>query len=105
MKTSGLFLVALVLFSSFAFAASQTLTGKVSDDMCGRKHMLAGKSDAQCTRECIKAGSHYALVSGDKIYKLTGADARLDKHAGAKVTITGEVKGDSVQVTNVVPAN
>jgi len=49
---------ALILVSSFAFGAGQTLTGTLGDDMCGKKHMMPGKSDAECTRECVKAGSH-----------------------------------------------
>jgi len=39
-----------------AFAADQTLTGKVSDAMCGAKHQMAG-NDASCTRTCVKGGS------------------------------------------------
>lgn len=105
MKTTQLvFAAALILVTSFAFGATTTLTGTVGDDMCGKKHMMPGKSDAECTRLCVKAGSHYALRVGDKVYKLNGAAAQLDKYAGAKVTITGDVQGDSVQVAEVAPA-
>jgi hypothetical protein len=104
MNTKCLFLATLILLSPFALAANQTLTGAVSDDMCGKKHMSSGKSDADCTRECVKLGSGYALVVGDKVYKLKGAADQLDKYAGAKVTVTGDVKGDTVQVAKVAPA-
>ena len=87
-----------------AFAADQTLTGKVSDAMCGAKHQMAG-NDASCTRTCVKGGSKYALVVGDKVYTLETTDnAALDKLnelAGASAKVTGEVKGDSVAVKSV----
>ncbi len=104
MKISKLFLVILVLFSAFAFAATQTLTGTVSDDMCGKKNMSPGKSDAQCTRECVKMRSGYALVVGDKVYKLKGAADQLDKYAGARAAVTGDAKGDTIQVSAIAPA-
>lgn len=104
MKKPCLYLVVTILLCSFALAAGQTLTGTVSDDMCGKKHMSAGKSDAACTRECIQMGAGYALVVGDKVYKLKGAADQLNQYAGAKVTVTGEVKGDTVQVAKVAPA-
>jgi len=104
MNKPRLFGVVLILLSSFALAANQTFTGTVTDDMCGRKHMSPGKSDAVCTRECVQMGSGYALVVGDKIYKLKGAADQLNKLAGSKVVVSGEVKGDTVQVTSVATA-
>ncbi len=103
MKNAWLVLATAVLLSSFALAANQTLTGTVSDDMCGKTHMVKDKSAADCTRECVKMGAGYALVVGDKVYKLKGASDQLNQLAGSKATITGEVKGDTVQVTKVVP--
>src|SRR5512143_3943994 len=84
-----------------AFASEQTLTGKVSDAMCGAKHGMGG-GEAKCTRECVKGGSKYALVVGDKVYTLETSDkAALDKLnelAGASAKVTGEVKGETVAV-------
>ena len=48
-------------------------TGKVSDAMCGKAHMMSG-SDAACTRACVAKGSKYALVVGDKVYTLDASD-------------------------------
>ncbi len=42
-------------------AAPKTLTGTVSDSMCGAHHMEKDKSAAECTRECVKKGTKYAL--------------------------------------------
>ncbi|MFY9559276.1 MAG: hypothetical protein WAQ52_03495 [Terriglobales bacterium] len=87
-----------------ALAADKTLTGKVSDAMCGVKHQMAG-NDAACTRECVRQGSKYALVVGDKVYTLETTDkAALDKLnelAGSAAKVTGEVKGDTIAVKSV----
>jgi hypothetical protein len=108
--------LALLVISWGAFAQSQktdksksgketTLTGQVSDTMCGAKHMMPGKSAADCTRECVKGGSDYALVVGEKVYTLKGDKSELDKYAGEKVTVKGTVSGDTVTAQSVAPAN
>ena len=91
----------LMLTASFAIAQAETLTGTVSDTMCGKKHMMSGKSDADCTRACVKEGSDYALVVGDKVYTLKGDKAALDKLAGATATVTGTTKGDTITVASI----
>ena len=87
-----------------AWAADTTMTGKVSDAMCGAKHMMAG-NEASCTHECVKGGSKYALVVGDKVYILETADKsaldKLSELAGASAKVTGEVKGDTIAVKSV----
>ncbi len=82
-------------------AAAVTVSGVISDAMCGAKHMMKDKSAAECTRECVKKGSKFALVSGDKLYILEGHEAELDKYAGQRVTISGMLQGDTITV-NVV---
>lgn len=84
-------------------AAGQSYTGTVSDTMCGAKHMMAG-SPADCTRACVKQGSDYALVVGDKVYTLKGDAAELDKYAGQKVKVTGKLDGTTLQASTVAPA-
>src|SRR5262245_36484905 len=84
-----------------AFAAEQTFKGVISDTMCGRKHMMPGKSDAQCIQECIKAKSKYALIADDKIYTLQGSNADLDKLAGKRVQVTGDFDGTYLRVTKI----
>ena len=81
--------------------SSQTLTGTVSDSMCGAKHMMTNVTPAQCTRECVKQGSDYALVSGDKVYTLKGSTKELDKYAGQSVTVTGKLSGNTFTVESV----
>ena|ERR1035441_2431754 len=83
-------------------AATQPFDGVISDSMCGKKHtMAAGKTDAQCIQECIKSGSSYALVVGDKVYKLTAKPETIAPFAGKTVHIEGDVKGNTITVTSI----
>jgi hypothetical protein len=84
--------------------AQKTLTGVVSDAMCGQTHMMKDKPDADCLRYCVKQGTKYALVVGKSLYTLEGHQAELDKYAAKKVTVKGTVKGESMTVESVVPA-
>ena len=98
----------LFLFIATAFAAGgKTFTGTVSDSMCGAKHMMAGDA-ASCTRACAGKGSKYALVVGEKVYTLETSDKSaldtLDKQAGAKVTVTGTEKDNTITVSKVTAA-
>lgn len=83
----------------------ETMEGVVSDPMCGKKHMLPGKTDAQCTKECLKASGKYALVAGNKMYTLSGAVSEVEKYAGRKVRIAGDVDGNAIRVNSVAEAS
>jgi hypothetical protein len=97
----------LTLPSAFAAGKPQTYTGKVSDAMCGAKHMMPGDG-AACLRECVSKGSKYALVVGDKVYTLDSSDkatlAQLDKLADQQAKVTGKADGDTIAVTAVAAA-
>ncbi len=94
----------LVMASVPVLAQTKTLTGEVSDAMCGAKHAMPGDA-AACTRACVGKGSAYALVVGEKVYTLDAKDKAvmqdLDKAAGKQAKVTGEVKGDTVEVASV----
>ncbi|MBZ5654315.1 MAG: hypothetical protein LAO56_03445 [Acidobacteriia bacterium] len=100
----GMQLLAGLAVPALGAGKSQTLTGTVSDAMCGAKHQMPGDA-AGCTRACVKHGSKYALVVGDKVYTLETADqATLDKLndlAGASAKVTGDVDGDTIAVKSV----
>ena len=87
-----------------ASATPKTLTGTVSDSMCGAHHMEKDKSADDCTRECVKKGTKYALVIGKKVYALDGHEAELDKLAGERATVKGSVMGEMVMVDSVAAA-
>src|ERR1700688_5065924 len=92
---TGALLGAALIPASFA-AKAETFTGTVSDAMCGAKHMMEG-DPAACLRACVKKGSKYALVVGEKVYTLDAKDKatldQLDKLAAAKATVKGEANG------------
>lgn len=86
----------------FAAPAEQTFNGVVTDTMCGKQHMAKNESPAKCTRECVKSGSaDYALMVGDKMYKLEGDKSAIDKYAGEKATVKGTAQGDTITVSSI----
>ena len=103
----GTLTLALALSISAFAAGTQTFTGEVGDAMCGAKHDMGG-SKADCTRDCVKQGSKYALVVGDKVYTLETKDKaaldQLDKLAGMQAKVTGTADKDTIQVSSVAPA-
>jgi hypothetical protein len=82
----------------------KSLTGVVSDAMCGSTHMAKDKSPAECTRMCVKDGQKYALVADKHVYTLEGHEVELDKYAARKVTVRGMLNGNTLSVASVAPA-
>src|SRR3954466_2122154 len=97
---AGLWITSVAAFSQ----SSQTLTGTVTDTMCGAKHMMTNVTPAQCTRECLKQGSDFGLLSNGKVYTLKGDTKQIDKYAGETVTVTGKVTGTTLVVSAISPA-
>lgn len=80
------------------------LQGVITDTMCGAKHMVSG-DDAKCVRTCVKGGSHFALLVGEKVYELAGQNEELDKLAGKTAEVSGAMNEDGVfRVASVRPA-
>ena len=65
--------------------------------------MMQGKTAAECTRECVKQGSDFALVSGGKIYTMKGNKSQFDKFAGENVVVKGKVSGTTISVDSIRP--
>jgi len=94
------------------FAAEQTWTGRISDNLCNASHTKMATSvfppfeDPQCTLECIKAGGKFVFVDKDeKLLQIANQDFEdLKKHPGVPVTLTGELKGDVITITKIEPA-
>jgi hypothetical protein len=72
LRISALFLSVALSTVAASAQSNQTFTGTVSDAMCGAHYMMQGKTPAQCTRECVKQGADFALVSGGQVYTLKG---------------------------------
>jgi hypothetical protein len=66
--------------------------------------MAKDKTAAECTRECVKKGTKYALVVGKKVYTLEGHEAELHKLAGERATVKGSMMGEMVMVESVSAA-
>jgi hypothetical protein len=66
--------------------------------------MMQGKTPAQCTRECVKQGSDFALVSGGKVYTLKGNKTQFDKFAGENVIVNGNASGTTISVDSIAPS-
>ncbi len=96
--------LALIASLTTMAAAPKSFTGALSDSMCGAKHMMPGKTDAECTRECVKANSKYALVVDKKVYTLSGPQDEFSRLAGKRVRVTGEQSGDTIAVKSITPA-
>jgi hypothetical protein len=69
--------------------------------MCGAHHMMKDATAAQCTRECVKQGSDFALASGGKVYTLKGDKAQFNKFAGENVVVKGKVSGTTISVDSI----
>lgn len=99
----------LAMVPHLVASSTQTLTGKVSDAMCGvkLKHSEDG-TPADCVRACVGKGANYALVVDDKVYTLSTSDQavleELNKLAWEEAKVTGTVNGDSISVKSVTAA-
>jgi hypothetical protein len=87
----------------FAFAAASAMaadvTGYVMDESCSTKPAMKGNE--ACAARCIKGGQKAVLVTEEgKVYKIAEQD-KVTAHAGHKVTITGKVDGDTINVESV----
>jgi hypothetical protein len=80
----------------------RVFAGLVTDDRCGGRHdMDSGKSPMECTKMCVRNGSKYVLVEGDKKYALAGNESELDGLAGQRVKIVGSLDGNTIKVTSI----
>lgn len=131
MKSKMMFKLAMIGFASICAvlpsAASQSsaqadtnavsITGKVSCSRFGRGSVTArkGMSVAQTIQYCANfQGGGYTLVSGNRIYRLTGDTKQLAKMSGQTVAVAGRMVPEptntssvalmgTVSVTEVVP--
>jgi len=108
--------VVLVLAAAFAYAQEQSksvkVTGYVIDNMCAGAHGTEDEAKDHTTScalmaRCEKSG--YAVVSGDKSYKLDDNGnklaASLLRHTqtkkGVKVEVEGTLDGETLHADNL----
>ena len=98
-------ILTLSVFALQSFAAQQTWTGQITDSMCKADH-AAMASDGKpvnahdCTLTCTKAGAKFAFVTNGKVFDLANQDfADINRHAGATVSLTGDLGPDGKTIT------
>lgn len=71
-----------------------TISGAISDSMCGKDHMKMGDmgKDAElCSHKCVEAGAKYVLVADSgEVYQLSD-QKRAKEFAGKPVQISGHI--------------
>ena len=93
---------ALALSFAATGAFAETLTGYVADEMCAKDpHKVSSADHAGCAQKCIKGGEKAVfVVGGSKVYTITNQDMILP-HAGEKVTVEADVKGDALTIKSI----
>lgn len=94
MKQAIFALLSLVITGSLSFAETE-FKGQMTEDMCGRSHMMEGVSAAECAHRCVDAGAKYALFVPDdeKMYVIDDQN-KAKEFAGENVLVTGTVSED-----------
>jgi hypothetical protein len=109
MKASNSIAAALVaaLFAANSLAAEQTWAGRISDSLCGARHEAAAEGqdklpDGECANACVKGGSKYVFLSGDRKYSIANQNhPDLATYAGENVKVIGELKGDAITISRI----
>jgi hypothetical protein len=89
-----------------AATTPQTITGIITDTMCGSKHnMTKGQPDDDCTRLCVKGARDFALYDGKTLWKLSDQKTPA-RFAAKQVKVTGaaDPKTMTIKVTSIEAA-
>jgi hypothetical protein len=92
----------LAVASPLAAQTTQTFTGTITDEICGKAghaSMRMGPTDAECTIACVSAhGARYALDDGRNVYILS--DQRTpEQFAAQKVRVVGTLDAQTKTIT------
>jgi len=100
-KKLMMLVAAMLVFGCLSWA--KTITGVVSDSMCGAKHNKASADAAACVKKCEDGGAKLVVVAGSKVYTTDDQD-KLKGFEGKEVKVSGSVKGDALTITSVTEA-
>ena len=79
----------------------RVFVGLITDDHCGARHeMDSGMNPTECTKMCVRNGSRYVLVEGNKRYALAGSESQLNQLAGQRAHIAGSLDGNTIKVSS-----
>ena len=119
MKTGAVTIAAVACVcacAGVARAEERTLTGKISDSLCGMSHaeMAAKQGSKISDRDCVIACLNYStenspklvvVEKGGKIYQIANQKfPGLIRRAGDPLMITGDVTGSTITITKVEAA-
>ena len=112
MKRTILGMIAAAAVMSYASVSAETgtWTGTISDSGCGASHDAMtehGKkgNDKQCTQMCLMKGAKYVFVNDGKVLMIKNQNlADLKKFAGDRVTVSGDLSGDTLTVAKIAAA-
>jgi uncharacterized protein YaeQ len=99
-------LLALAIAAALTAAEPQTITGVITDTMCGAKHgMVKGQPDDECIHHCVQGSRDYALYDGTHIWKLSD-QKKPAQFAAKRVRVTGILneKSQTIRVTSIESA-
>lgn len=88
----------IALFATCAFAGQWK--GVISDSKCGAAHADASEKSMKCVAGCIKGGQKAVFVTDGKVIKIANPE-KVAEHLGHKVTVTGNLEGDTVTIDTV----
>lgn len=94
--------LALMFLATSAFAGEWT--GYISDAKCGAAHSDGSAKSVGCVKGCIKGGQAAVFVSDGKVIKIANQDKVPADLQGQKVTIHGDLAGDSVTIASIAAA-
>ena len=99
MKKSILLILVFLSFVVSYAGDKGKWTGWISDSNCGAKGNKEGH--AACAAKCIKGGAAPVFVVGEKVYAITDPKKITDEFVGQKVTITGTITGDKLEIETI----
>lgn len=95
--------LALLLAGASALAApvqEQTWEAHVTDEMCGKEHMMDGMTHPECAIACVEMGAGLQLyVEADDALYAVDDQGKVTEFAGQDVTVTGVLSDDKTTVT------
>lgn len=103
MKRASIFamLVFLLLVAGLSFGQDSEFKGFITDNMCGRTHMMEGVTAEECTDKCVAAGPQYKyalFVTADEKMYVVDDQKKAGEFAGENVLVKGTVSKDGKSI-------
>lgn len=96
--------LALIFVLSAAAALASEWTGYISESKCGAKHNDGSEASIGCVKGCVKGGAKPVLVVDGKVVAISNPDKVPEALYGLKVTVSGELKDEAVEIETIEAA-